>query len=172
MTIIRAITTVVGTFVSAATQATNWTRYARSGGQAAWACIIGFFVNDGMVLLFGAIGAITFGRGDFVRFLYNVGLIGWSLILVFGNLWKSNAESVCTFGVAGAETFRHPGKALFIISGCEIAPARTGWRAQPFDRLPELARHLHSPLGGVLIGDLSCRWRRGIPAGHTHLLVH
>ena len=45
MTIAVAITTVVGTFVSAGTQAPNWTRFARSGRSAVWACVIGFLVG-------------------------------------------------------------------------------------------------------------------------------
>lgn len=168
MTVTLAITTVVGTFVSAGTQAPNWTRFARSGSQAAWACIIGFLVGNGLMILFGAIGAITFGEGDFVLVLYNLGLVGWGLVLLFGNLWKSNADTAYAFGVAGAEMFRHPRKAPFIIGGCVIGTllALTGVHNHLVDYLSLLGTFI-PPLGGVLIGDFLCRWRRGIPEDHT-----
>ncbi|MCZ4079976.1 cytosine permease [Rhodococcus sp. H36-A4] len=168
MTVTLAITTVVGTFVSAGTQAPNWTRFARSGSQAAWACIIGFLVGNGLMILFGAIGAITFGEGDFVLVLYNLGLVGWGLVLLFGNLWKSNADTAYAFGVAGAEMFRHPRKAPFIIGGCVIGTllALTGVHNHLVDYLSLLGTFI-PPLGGVLIGDFLCRWRRGIPENHT-----
>lgn len=173
MTVTLAITTVVGTFVSAGTQAPNWTRFARSGSQAAWACIIGFLLGNGMMILFGAIGAITFGEGDFVLVLYNLGLVGWGLILLFGNLWKSNADTAYAFGVAGAEMFRHPRKAPFIIGGCVVGTvlALVGVHNHLVDYLSLLGTFI-PPLGGVLIGDFLCRWRQGIPEGHTPPLVH
>ncbi|MGA9871909.1 MAG: cytosine permease, partial [Rhodococcus sp. (in: high G+C Gram-positive bacteria)] len=173
MTVTLAITTVVGTFVSAGTQAPNWTRFARSGSQAAWACIIGFLVGNGMMILFGAIGAITFEEGDFVLILYNLGLVGWGLILLFGNLWKSNADTAYAFGVAGAEMFRHPKKAPFIIGGCVIGTvlALVGVQNHLVDYLSLLGTFI-PPLGGVLIGDFLCRWRRGVPEDYVPPLVH
>ncbi|WP_024795463.1 cytosine permease [Tomitella biformata] len=173
MTITLAITTVVGTFVSAGTQAPNWTRFARSGSQAAWACVIGFLLGNGMMILFGAIGAITFHEGDFVLVLYNLGLVGWGLVLLFGNLWKSNADTAYAFGVAGAEMFRNPRKTPFIIGGCVIGTvlALTGVHNHLVDYLSLLGTFI-PPLGGVIIGDFLCRWRRGIPEDHTPQPMH
>lgn len=173
MTIALAITTVVGTFVSAGTQAPNWTRFARSGSQAVWACVIGFLLGNGLMILFGAIGAITFHEGDFVLILYNLGLVGWGLVLLFGNLWKSNADTAYAFGVAGAELFRKPRKTPFVIGGCVIgtALALTGVHNHLVDYLSLLGTFI-PPLGGVIIADFLCRWRRGIPEGYTPQPVH
>ncbi|MFD9668197.1 cytosine permease [Rhodococcus sp. NPDC059968] len=168
MTVTLAITTVVGTFVSAGTQAPNWTRFARSGSQAALACMIGFLVGNGLMILFGAIGAITFHEGDFVLVLYNLGLVGWGLVLLFGNLWKSNADTAYAFGVAGAGMFRKPRKTPFVIGGCVVGTvlALTGVHNHLIDYLSLLGTFI-PPLGGVIIGDFLCRWRRGIPEDHT-----
>jgi hypothetical protein len=57
---------------------------------------------------------LTFGEGDFVLVLYQLGLVGWGLVLLFGNLWKSNADTAYAFGVAGAELFNRPSKAPFV----------------------------------------------------------
>jgi cytosine permease len=161
-----AITTVVGTFVSAGTQAPNWTRFGRTGGQAVAAALIGFLIGNGLMIFFGAIGAITFGQGDFVLVLYELGLVGWGLVLLFGNLWKSNADTAYAFGVAGAELFRKPSKTPFVVGGSVIGTflALAGVHEHLVDYLVLLGIFI-PPLGGVIIGDYFARWRRGMPEG-------
>ena len=167
MTAAVAITTVVGTFVSAGTQAPNWTRFARSGSQAMWACLIAFLLGNGLMILFGAIGAITFGEGDFVLVLYQLGLVGWGLFLLFGNLWKSNADTAYAFGVAGAELFERPRKIPFIIGGSIIGTLLAlGGMHQHLVQYLVLLGIFIPPLGGVIIGDYLARWRRSqMPPG-------
>jgi cytosine permease len=167
MTLSVAITTVVGTFVSAGTQAPNWTRFARTGGQAVVACAIGFLIGNGLMIFFGATGAMTFGEGDFVLVLYNLGLVGWGLFLLFGNLWKSNADTAYAFGVAGAELFEKPSKLPFVIGGSVVGTvlALGGVQNHLIDYLVLLGVFI-PPLGGVIIGDYLARWRNGMPEGH------
>ncbi|WGW11657.1 cytosine permease [Saxibacter everestensis] len=169
MSVTVAITTVVGTFASAGSQAPNWTRFARTGRQAIWACIIGFLIGNGLMIYFGAIGAITFGEGDFVLVLYQLGLVAWGLVLLFGNLWKSNADTAYAFGVAGAELFNRPHKGPFVIAGSIIATvlALTGVQNHLVGYLGLLGTFI-PPLGGVIIGDFLARWRGGIPAAEKY----
>lgn len=161
MTLAVAVTTVVGTFVSAGTQAPNWTRFARAGSHAVGAGLIAFLVGNGLMIFFGAIGAITFGEGDFVLVLYQLGLIGWGLFLLFGNLWKTNADTAYAFGVAGAEMFEKPTKIPFVIGGSVIGTvlALAGVHQHLVQYLVLLGIFI-PPLGGVIIGDFFARWRR------------
>ncbi|WP_375538903.1 cytosine permease, partial [Pseudomonas protegens] len=62
-----AITLVCGTFVSGATQATNWTRFSRSARVAVSASLIGFFIGNGLMVLIGADGAIVYQQPDVVE---------------------------------------------------------------------------------------------------------
>ncbi|MDN4163317.1 cytosine permease [Nocardioides abyssi] len=167
MTLAVAITTVVGTFVSAGTQAPNWTRFGRTGREAVLASLIGFLIGNGLMIFFGAIGAITFGEGDFVLVLYELGLVGWGVVLLFGNLWKSNADTAYAFGVAGAELFRKPSKTPFVVGGSIIGTvlALVGVQDHLVDYLVLLGIFI-PPLGGVIIGDYLARWRAGMPEGH------
>ncbi|MDV7999985.1 cytosine permease [Rhodococcus sp. IEGM 1408] len=166
MTTAVAVTTVVGTFVSAGTQAPNWTRFGRTGAQAVWASLIGFLIGNGAMILFGAIGAITYGEGDFVLVLFQLGLVGWGLFLLFGNLWKSNADTAYAFGVAGAELFHKPTKIPFIVGGSVIGTvlALVGVQDHLVDYLALLGIFI-PPLGGVIIGDFLGRWRKGMAEG-------
>jgi cytosine permease len=121
-----------------------------------------------LMIFFGAVGALSFGEGDFVLVLYQLGLVGWGLVLLFGNLWKSNADTAYAFGVAGAELFNRPSKAPFVIGGSVIATvlALTGVQNHLVEYLVLLGTFI-PPLGGVIIGDFLARWRGGIPEGHT-----
>ncbi|MDT9593221.1 cytosine permease [Nocardioides zeae] len=161
-----AVTTVVGTFVSAGTQTPNWTRFARFGWHAVVACCVGFLIGNGLMIFFGAVGAMTFGEGDFVLVLYQLGLVGWGLFLLFGNLWKSNADTAYAFGVAGAALFDRPSKTPFVVGGSVIGTllALLGMHQHLVDYLVLLGIFV-PPLGGVIIGDFLARWRRGMPEG-------
>ncbi|MGO2585753.1 MAG: cytosine permease, partial [Brachybacterium tyrofermentans] len=120
MTWAAAVTTVVGTFASAGTQAANWTRFAKRGRDAVVACAVGFAIGNGLMVFFGAVAAIAFGEGDFTTLLLGMGMIGWGLFFLFGNLWKSNADAAYAFGVAGAEMASSTRKGPFIIGGVAI----------------------------------------------------
>ncbi|GAB3707168.1 cytosine permease [Mariniluteicoccus flavus] len=164
MTWAAAITTIVGTFASAGTQAANWTRFARTGWNAVWACVIGFFVGNGLMIFFGATAALAYGEGDFTALLFSMGLVGWGLFFLFGNLWKSNADAAYAFGVAGAELFDRASKSPFIIGGAVIGTllALTGVQNHLIDYLSLLGIAI-PPVGGVLLGDWLARWRGGQP---------
>lgn len=160
-----AITIIVGTFASGGTQAPNWTRFAGSAKRAFYAGLGAFLLGNGLLLFFGAVGAIAFNQGDFVLVLLELGLIGWGVFLLVGNLWTTNDNAAYAFGVAGAEMFDHRSKKPFIIGGVAIgtALALTGIYGQLVTYLLLLGIVI-PPLGGVVIGDWLRRWRRGLPA--------
>lgn len=162
MSVATAVTAVVGTFISAGTQIPNWTRFARSGKDAVTACLVAFVIGNGAMVVFGAIGALTRGDGDFVVVLFQLGLVGWGLFLLFGNLWTSNADTAYAFGVAGAELFNRATKAPFVIGGAVIATALAlaGVQNNLITYLGLLGTFI-PPIGGVIIADYFIRWRRG-----------
>lgn len=164
MTFGLAITTIVGTFSSAGTQASNWTRFARTGRQAVIAAIIGFAIGNGLMIFFGAIGAISYQQADFIILLMDIGLVFWALFLLVGNYWKSNADAAYAFGVAGAEMFNKANKTPFIVGGGLIGTvlALTGFHHHLVAYLVLLGVFI-PPIGGVLLGDHLARWRHGRP---------
>lgn len=160
-----AVTTIVGTFSSAGTQAANWTRFARSGKSAVTGCIIGFILGNGAMVFFGAVAALAFGEADFVKLLVGMGLGAVAIFFLVGNFWKSNADGAYAFGVAGAEMFDYPSKAPFIVGGATLGTilALTGVQGHIVGYLALLGIAI-PPLGGVIIGDWIARWRKGQPA--------
>jgi cytosine permease len=168
MPIAAAVTIVVGTFASGGTQAPNWTRFARSPSAGFWACVGAFLVGELLMLGFGAIGALSFGEGDFVLVLYQLGLVGWGLVFLVANLWTTNDNTAYNFGVAGAEIANSRSKKPFVIGGVILGTllAITGIYDNLIEYLVWLGI-LIPPLGGVVIGDFLARWRGGLPGVST-----
>jgi cytosine permease len=166
MTVAVAVTVIVGTFASGGTQAPNWTRFARTPMSGLWACLVAFLLGELLMLFFGAIGALAFGKGDFVLVLYQLGLVGWGLVFLVANLWTTNDNTAYNFGVAGAEIANSRSKKPFVIGGVVLGTllAVTGIYDNLIQYLVWLGI-LIPPLGGVVIGDFLARWRGGMPAG-------
>jgi cytosine permease len=164
MPVAAAVTIVVGTFASGGTQAPNWTRFARTPSAGFWACVVAFLVGEMLMLGFGAIGALSFGEGDFVLVLYELGLVGWGLVFLVANLWTTNDNTAYNFGVAGAEIANSRSKKPFVIGGVILGTllAITGIYDNLIQYLVWLGI-LIPPLGGVIIGDFLARWRGGMP---------
>ncbi|MCF6745042.1 cytosine permease [Blastococcus sp. KM273128] len=168
MTIAAAVTIVVGTFASGGTQAPNWTRFAKTPSAGFWACVVAFLIGELLMLGFGAVGAISFGEGDFVLVLYQLGLVGWGLVFLVANLWTTNDNTAYNFGVAGAEIANSRSKKPFVIGGVVLGTllAITGIYDNLIEYLVWLGI-LIPPLGGVVIGDFLARWRGGMPGAST-----
>jgi cytosine permease len=169
MSVTVAISIIIGTFVSGGTQVANWTRFARTGRQAFSAALIAFLVGNGLMLFFGAIGAISFGEGDFVLVLYELGLVVWGVLLLVGNIWTTNDNTAYAFSVAGAEIADSPSKRPYVVGGVALAAllAVTGIYDNLISYLVLLSIFI-PPVGGVLIGDWLARWRQGLPDRTEH----
>ena len=164
-----AISLIVGTFVSGGTQVPNWTRFAQTGRQAFSASLLAFLVGNGLMLFFGAVGAIAFGEPDFVLVLYQIGLIVWGVVLLVGNIWTTNDNAAYAFSVAGAEITDSRTKRPFVVGGVLVGMllAVTGIYDNLITYLVWLGIAI-PPLGGMLIGDWLRSGRHGLPARETH----
>ncbi|MFO7246290.1 MAG: cytosine permease [Thermaerobacter sp.] len=164
MTWATAITIIVGTFASGGTQTPNWSRFSKSWQQALLAGLIAFFLGNGVMLFFGAVGAIAFQEADFVNVLMKMGLVFWGLVFMVLNLWTTNDNTAYAFGVAGAEFFNVPTKKPFIIGGIVIGIilAITGIYNALIAWLSFLGTFI-PPLGGVILGDYLFYWRGKLP---------
>jgi cytosine permease len=168
MTVATAITVIVGTFASGGTQAPNWTRFAKNAKVAFWAALVAFLIGNGLMLFFGAIGAIAYQMGDFVEILYSMGLIFWGIVFLTLNLWTTNDNAAYAFGVAGSEMFNVNNKKPFVVGGVIIATvlAVTGIYNYLITYLVGLGIFI-PPLGGVILGDYFFVWKSKLPRMET-----
>lgn len=154
MSLSMAVTLVFGTFVSGATQAGNWTRFARSGRVAVLASLSGFVLGNGLMILAGAYGAIVYRQPDVVEVLVLQGLSTAALAMLFLNLWTTQDNTIYNFAAAGCNLLRTGRRKLVTLGGAGIGTllAIAGMHEMLVPFLILLGS-LIPPLGGVIMAD-------------------
>ena len=159
-----AITLVFGTFVSGATQATNWTRFSRSAKVAVWASLIGFFVGNGLMVLIGAYGAIVYQQPDVVEVLLLQGFATAAMAMLLLNIWSTQDNTIYNFAVAGCNLLRTQRRKSVTLAGAVI-----GTLLALFGMYDLLVPYLIllgtviPPIGGVIMADFFYRYRGQYP---------
>lgn len=154
MSLGAAITIVFGTFVSGGTQATNWTRFAKSAKIAVFASLIAFFIGNGLMIFAGAYGAIVYQEPDIVNVLSTQGLLLMGIVMLFLNIWTTQDNTVYNFSVAGCNLLRTEKRKSFTIIGAAIGTvlAIFGMYNWLIPYLVLLGTFI-PPIGGVIMGD-------------------
>ncbi|TVR69561.1 MAG: cytosine permease [Spirochaetaceae bacterium] len=154
MTLGAAITIVFGTFVSGGTQATNWTRFARSAKVAVLASLIAFFIGNGLMVFAGAYGAIIYQQPDIVDVLAMQGLLLAGILMLFFNIWTTQDNTVYNFSVAGCNMLRTEKRKSLTIIGAAIGTvlAILGFYDWLVPWLILLGTFI-PPIGGVIMAD-------------------
>lgn len=154
MSLSLAITLVFGTFVSGATQATNWTRFARSGRVAMLASLFGFFIGNGLMIVAGAYGAIVYQQPDVVEVLVLQGLSMAAVVMLFLNLWTTQDNTIYNFAAAGCNLLRTGRRKTVTVAGAAIGTLLA--IAGMYEMLIPFLILLGSiipPIGGVIMAD-------------------
>ena len=159
-----AITLVFGTFVSGATQATNWTRFSRSAKVAVLASLIGFFIGNGLMVLIGAYGAIVYQQPDVVEVLLLQGFAMAAMVMLLLNIWSTQDNTIYNFAVAGCNLLRTRRRKTVTLAGAVIGTllALLGM----YDLLVPyliLLGTVIPPIGGVIMADFFYRYRGQYP---------
>ncbi len=149
-----AITIIVGTFISGGTQATNWSRFARTGRSGFIATLIAFFLGNGFLIFSGAFTAKVYGNPDIVQVMAQQGLLVWGLILFFLNMWTTQDNTIYAFSIAGSNMFRTHKRTLFVLGGATFALILAwGGIYQMLVSYLILLGTFIPPIGGVIMAD-------------------
>ena len=164
LSIAAAITLVFGTFVSGGTQATNWTRFARSGKSAVWATLAAFFVGNGLMTLVGAFGALVYQQADIVDIMVAQGLATLGILMLFLNLWTTRDNTVYNFAVAGCNLLRTRRRKMVTLAGAGIGTllAVLGMYEWLIPFLILLGTFI-PPIGGVIMANFFVAYRGRYP---------
>ncbi|MEA4963068.1 cytosine permease [Lutispora sp.] len=164
MAMTTALTIIVGTFASAGTQVTNWSRFAKNAKVSFIAALLAFFFGNGLMIFAGGMGAIAFQQPDMVEVFMQMGIVFFAMIILTINIWTTNDAAAYAFGVAGSEFFNKSDKKPFIIGGVAIATVLAVTGAYNF-LIPFLVALgiFIPPLGGTIIGDYIFTWKKNIP---------
>ncbi|KAA1176131.1 cytosine permease [Marinobacter salinexigens] len=165
MTMAAAITLVFGTFVSGGTQATNWTRFAKSGKTAVIATLLAFFLGNGLMTLIGAFGALVYQQADIVDIMVAQGLATLGILMLFLNLWTTQDNTVYNFAVAGCNMLRTRRRKTVTVGGAAIGTvlAVLGMYEWLIPFLILLGTFI-PPIGGVIMASYFVGYKRSYPA--------
>ncbi|SFP37088.1 cytosine permease [Ectopseudomonas composti] len=154
MSLSVAITLVFGTFVSGATQATNWTRFAKSGRVAVLASLFGFFIGNGLMIVAGAYGAIVYQQPDVVEVLVLQGLSMAAVVMLFLNLWTTQDNTIYNFAAAGCNLLRTGKRKTVTLAGAAIGTLLAiGGMYEMLIPFLILLGSIIPPIGGVIMAD-------------------
>jgi len=171
MTFSAAVTMVFGTFASGATQATNWTRLARSGRVAVIASVVAFLLGNGLMVVAGAWCAMVYQQADIVEVMMLQGLSFAAVVMLCLNLWTIQGPTLYNVSAAACHLLRSERRrsATLAAAGVGIVLAIGGMYEMLIPFLVLLGSII-PPVGGVIMADFWYRHRGSFPAlGTTSL---
>lgn len=118
-----AITVVIGTFISGGTQATNWSRFSKTGKIAVISTLSAFFIGNGLMVFIGAFGALIYQQSDIVDVLVSQGFMLVALLMLFANIWTTQDNTIYNFAAAGCNLFRTEKRRTVTVTGAIIGTA-------------------------------------------------
>ena len=164
MTMISAITSVIGTFCSGGTNCTNWTRYAKSPLKGFFIGFAAFFIGTVIMVGTGMLGGLAFNAIDMITVFFELGIVGMAIVVLILNIWTTNASTAYAYGMAGAELFNDENKSKYVFWGTILATILTAVNVYgyfiPF--LTFLGVFI-PPLGAIVLADHAYNWWRKFP---------
>ena len=168
MTWSAAITMVFGTFASGATQATNWTRLARSSGTAITASMISFLLGNGLMIVAGAWCAVVYQNADIVSVLMLQGLSFAAVIMFCLNLWTIQGPTIYNVSAAACHLLRTERRRTLTVVGAAIGIVlAVGGMYELLIPFLILLGCIIPPIGGVILADYWFNRRGHYPLLHT-----
>lgn len=154
MSQVQAVTVVVGTFVSGATQSTNWTRYARTSTAAVAVTFLAFFVGNGLMVGYGSLAGSVYANSDIVEVMLLQGFFWSAVFMLLANIWTTQDNTIYNFSLAGCHFFRTKNRRQVTLAGAAVGTvlALGGFAELLVPFLLGLGTAI-PPLGGVILAD-------------------
>lgn len=164
MSFVAAVTTVIGTFISGATNTPNWARFGKSPLKGFWAGFLSFAIGTLVMVLSGMLGGLAIQNGDMIEVMLNLGIVVMAMVILIFNIWTTNTATAYAIGIASSEMFNKPKKEPFVIAGVVIGTIIAVLGI--YDWFMPFLRYLGifiPPLGGIIIGDHLYTWMKKCP---------
>ncbi|WP_299200381.1 cytosine permease [uncultured Amphritea sp.] len=149
-----AVTMIIGTFVSGGTQATNWSRFAKTPKIAVIATLAAFFFGNGLMVLTGALGTMIYQQADIVDVMIAQGFVVLAVLMLLLNIWTTQDNTIYNFAVAGCNLLRTDKRRLVTVVGAAIGTVlAVGGMYNLLIPFLILLGTFIPPIGGVIMAD-------------------
>ncbi|RDW15823.1 cytosine permease [Oceanobacillus arenosus] len=112
-----ALTICIGSFISAGTLTPDFARFAKTTKSAVSANIIAFFLGNSLMFLFGAVGAMAFGKADISDVMFLQGLMIPAIIVLGLNIWTTNDSALYASGLGFSNITKLPKHKVVVFNG-------------------------------------------------------
>ena len=165
MSFAAGVAVAIGTFISGGTQATNWSRFAKSGKSAVWGTLAAFLGVNGLLMFTGAFSTLVYGTDDLIQAMAQQGILLGGLILLVLNVWTTQDNTIYAFSIAGSNFFRTSRRHALVLGGATFALALAlgGIYGNMIPYLILLGTVI-PPVGGVIMADFWLRHRGQFPS--------
>ncbi|MGQ7261957.1 cytosine permease [Vreelandella sp. V005] len=164
MSVAAAVTVIIGTFISGGTQATNWSRFAKTPKTAVIATLAAFFVGNGLMVLTGALGTMIYQQADIVDVLIAQGFVSIAVLMLFLNIWTTQDNTIYNFAVAGCNLLRTEKRRLVTVAGAAIGTVlAVGGMYNLLIPFLVLLGTFIPPMGGVIMADFWLKYKGRYP---------
>jgi cytosine permease len=164
LSFIAAVTIVIGTFISGATNSPNWSRFGTSPIKGFLAGFLAFFIGTFVMVIAGMLGGLSIQSGDMIEVMVSLGIVFMAMVILVLNIWTTNTATAYAVGVAASELFQKPNKVPYVIAGVIIGTviAILGVYDIFLPFLGYLGVFI-PPLGGIIVADHIYTWRKKLP---------
>ncbi|NEU30539.1 cytosine permease [bacterium LRH843] len=147
-----ALTICIGSFISAGTLTPDFARFAKSSRSAVSANIIAFFLGNSLMFLFGAVGAMVFGKADISDVMFLQGLLIPAIIVLGLNIWTTNDSALYASGLGFSNITKLPKHKVVVFNGI-LGTIAAMWLYNNFVGFLTVLGSTLPPIGAIILAD-------------------
>ncbi|GED67108.1 cytosine permease [Brevibacillus reuszeri] len=152
MGIAAALTICIGSFISGGTLTPDFARFAKTSRSAVTAIVIAFFLGNSLMFLFGAVGAIAFGKADVSDIMFLQGLIIPAIIVLGLNIWTTNDSALYASGLGFANITKISKHKVVVFNGI-VGTIAAMWLYNNFVGFLTILGSTLPSIGAIVLAD-------------------
>lgn len=147
-----ALTICIGSFISGGTLTPDFSRFAKTSRSAVTAIVIAFFLGNSLMFLFGAVGAIAFGKADVSDIMFLQGLIIPAIIVLGLNIWTTNDSALYASGLGFANITKISKHKVVVFNGI-VGTIAAMWLYNNFVGFLTILGSTLPSIGAIVLAD-------------------
>ncbi|GIO07810.1 cytosine permease [Brevibacillus reuszeri] len=147
-----ALTICIGSFISGGTLTPDFARFAKTSRSAVTAIVIAFFLGNSLMFLFGAVGAIAFGKADVSDIMFLQGLIIPAIIVLGLNIWTTNDSALYASGLGFANITKISKHKVVVFNGI-VGTIAAMWLYNNFVGFLTILGSTLPSIGAIVLAD-------------------
>ncbi len=152
MSIAAALTICIGSFISGGTLTPDFARFAKTSRSAVTAIVIAFFLGNSLMFLFGAVGAMVYGKADISDVMFLQGLLIPAIIVLGLNIWTTNDSALYASGLGFANITKISKHKIVVFNGI-VGTIAAMWLYNNFVQFLTFLGSMVPSIGAIILAD-------------------